>query len=77
MQLKSIMVQELINKRNGILDSLRKMYEDLNLVNSEINTAVEDHNKQILALQAEVNQMASLKSQNMTSIKNLKRILGE
>jgi hypothetical protein len=71
------MVQELINKRNGILDSLRKMYEDLNLVNSEINTAVEDHNKQILALQAEVNQMASLKSQNMTSIKNLKRILGE
>jgi len=77
LQLKSIMVQELINKRNGILDSLRKMYEDLNLVNSEINTAVEDHNKQILALQAEVNQMASLKSQNMTSIKNLKRILGE
>lgn len=71
------MVQELINKRNTILDSLKKMHEELNEVNFEITSAVEEHNKQILALQMEVSQLTNLKTQNSTSIKNLKKILGE
>jgi uncharacterized coiled-coil DUF342 family protein len=71
------MVQELVAKRNVILESIQKMHDELNEVNSEIVSEVETNNQRIAELQKEVEQLNTLKSQNVNSIKNLSKILGK
>lgn len=71
------MVQELVAKRNTILESIQKMHDELNEVNSEIVSEVETNNQRIAELQKEVEQLNTLKSQNVNSIKNLSKILGK
>lgn len=71
------MVQELLEKRSRILGNIKEMHDELAKVNSEIDSETEENNKKIAELQKEVASLNTLKTQNTTSIKTLKKILGE
>lgn len=71
------MLQELLNKRNEILGSLKTMYSDLESVNKDIDSEIVKNNETIAALTAEVNSLNNLKQSNNSSIKNLRKIIGE
>ena len=73
----NVMLQELVNKRNEILDSLKTMYTDLESVNKQIDSEIVENNKTIAALTAEVNSLNNLRQSNNCSIKNLRKIIGE
>ena len=71
------MVQDLIEKRSIILGNIKQMHDELNKVNSEIDTEIADNSKRIAELQKEVASLNTLKTQNIASVKRLKNILGE
>lgn len=71
------MFKELLAKRDSILDVFRKAAADLEAINTEINTRVEENTKAIAELNQENTDLNGLKSQNTTSIKNLNKILGK
>lgn len=71
------MLQELIEKRNKVLGSIKEMHDELTEVNSQISIEVEENNKRMLEIQKETNSLGVLKTQNANSIKALKKILGE
>lgn len=71
------MLQELIEKRNKVLGSIKEVHDELTEVNSQISIEVEENNKRMLEIQKETNSLGVLKTQNANSIKALKKILGE
>ena len=71
------MLQELIEKRNKVLGSIKEMHDELIEVNSQISVEVEENNKRMLEIQKETNSLGVLKTHNANSIKALKKILGE
>ena len=71
------MVQDLIEKRSIILGNIKQMHDELNKVNSEIDTEIADNSKRIAELQKEVASLNTLKTQNIASVKRLKNILGD
>lgn len=73
----NVMLQELLNKRNEILGSLKTMYSDLESVNKSIDSEIIKNSETIAALTAEVNSLNNLKQSNNSSIKNLRKIVGE
>lgn len=71
------MVSELSAKRTSILDSIKKMQDELTQLNDEATAEADANARRIIELQQEVNALNALKTQNHNSLKAIKKILGE
>lgn len=75
-QKKKIMLNELIKKRDSILDVFKQAKSDLEGLNVEIDNEISKNEETLRAIQEEQKGLNNLRQSSNSSIKNLSKILG-
>lgn len=70
------MLNELIKKRDSILDVFKQAKSDLEGLNVEIDNEISKNEETLRAIQEEQRGLNNLKQSSNSSIKNLSKILG-
>lgn len=66
----------LLDRKNSILSLFKEKFQELTELSTEINSEIENNNKQIAELNADNANLGKLKAETDRSAKQLSKILG-